>query len=103
TDLYTMEPQSEHKQLMKVALEEAEIREAYLKKQLWGQQAASILQQMYCERVRRQLATKEKAEGWGGKGKLMVDGKAKLLSGDAFVAMVIEHEETQKREAAEKE
>ena len=46
---------------------------------------------------------KEKAEGWEGKGKLMGNGKAKLLSDNAFVMMVIEHEETQRREAAEKE
>ena len=59
---------------------------------------------MYCEWICWQLATKEeKAEGQEGKGKLMGNGKAKLLSGNAFVMMVIEHEETQRREAAEKE
>ncbi|EIM82183.1 uncharacterized protein STEHIDRAFT_35853, partial [Stereum hirsutum FP-91666 SS1] len=97
TDLLTLEPESEREHLMKLALEEADIREAYLKKQLHGQQAASILQQIYCERVRRQLATKEeKAAGQGGKRTLMGDGKAKLLSGDEFVALVIEHDETQR-------
>lgn len=45
----------------------------------------------------------EKAAGEKEKGKLIGDGKAKLFSGDAFMAMVIEHEEAQRRELAEKE
>lgn len=104
TDLLTLDPENERMQLMKLALEQAEIKEAYLKQQLRGQQAAIILQLMYCERVRRQLATKEEKQSRAkGKGRVMGDGKAKLLSGDDFVALVIEHEERARREAEEKE
>lgn len=89
---------------MKLALIEAEMKEVYLKQQLHGQQVAIVLQLMYCEHVRWQLATKEAKEAaGGGKGKLMGDGKAKLLSGDAFVALVIEHEEATRKGAEEKE
>ena len=91
-DLLSMEPQTEHKQLLQVALHEMEIHEAYQKGQLHGQQAAIILQIVYCEKVCCQLATKEeKKKKTGGRKKLVGDGKPRLLTHEDFIKCVANH------------
>ena len=103
-DLLSMEPQTEREQLLQVALREMEIREAYRKGQLHGQQAAIILQNVYCEKVRRQLATKEeKKKKTGGRKRLVGDGKPRLLTHEDFIKNVADHALAIQQEATEKE
>jgi hypothetical protein len=103
-DLLSIEPQTEHEQLLQVALREMEIREAYQKGQLHGQQAAIILQNVYCEKVHRQLATKEeKKKKTGGRKKLVGDGKPRLLTHEYFIKCVADHALAIQQEATEKE
>lgn len=99
-DLLTFEPQTTNESLLQEALRDAEIHRAYDKGVLQGQQAALIMQHVYCEKVRRQLATQEKKKNNKGKSrKLMGDGKARLLTADAFIDRVVEN--TLAREAEE--
>jgi hypothetical protein len=50
-------------------------------------QAANVLNELYCARLRKQLACKEKKKS-GGKGRLTGDGLLCLLSGDEFYEKV---------------
>jgi hypothetical protein len=103
-DLLLIEPQTECKQLLQVALHEMEIHKAYQKGQLHGQQAAIILQNVYCEKVHRQLATKEeKKKKTGGRKKLVGDGKPRLLTHEDFIQCVADHALAIQQEATEKE
>ncbi|EIN03599.1 hypothetical protein PUNSTDRAFT_77752 [Punctularia strigosozonata HHB-11173 SS5] len=95
-DLLTKSPETEREALLQHALHKSEVNAAYLKGQLLGQQAGMVLQSLYCERVRRQLATQEKKEDKAGKKKrIMGDGMPKLLTSDEFVQLVIDHEEAE--------
>lgn len=99
-----MEPQTEREQLLQVALRAMEIREAYWKGQLHGQRAAIILQNVYCEKVHCQLATKEeKKKKTGGRKKLVGDGKPRLLTHEDFIKCVADHALAIQEEATEKE
>ena len=103
-DLLSMAPQTECKQLLQVTLHKMEIREAYRKGQLHGQQATIILQNVYCEKVRRQLATKEeKKNKTSGRKKLVGDGKLRLLTHDNFIKCVADHALAIQEEETEKE
>ncbi|KIM83159.1 hypothetical protein PILCRDRAFT_69879, partial [Piloderma croceum F 1598] len=90
-----------------MALRDTETREDALKLRIAQLQASNVLNALYCQKLRGQLAhkekkTKEKRDG-KGKGKLMGDGLPCFLSGDVFYEMVVEFEAWQKREAREAE
>lgn len=102
--LLTTAPQTERERLIEITHRKNDIKEAYLKQQLHGQQAAIILQLVYCERIWRQLQIKEKRkERKKGTGRLICDDMPRLLPDDAFVAAVIEHEEAKRAKAVQKE
>lgn len=66
-------------------------------------QAANVLNDLYCSKLRGQLAFHEKKEKKGkGKGKLMGDGLPCVLSGDVFYEKVVNFEQQQRREEREK-
>jgi hypothetical protein len=102
TDLLTRVPETETERLCQMALQDAEIREAVHKGMIRGQQAALVLQALYCTRVRRQLATREKKK-IQKKNKLFGDGLPKLLTGDDFIKLVLENEEVTRQKEADKE
>jgi hypothetical protein len=89
--------------LLLAALHEANAREESLKLRLIDLQAANILNEAYCSRIRGQLAHKEeKGKQIKGKGKLVGDGLPCLLSGDVFYEKVVDAEVGQRREEHEK-
>jgi hypothetical protein len=84
-------------------LREAEACEASLKRRVIELQAANILNETYCTRLRGQLAhQEEKKANPTGNSKLMGSGLPCLLSGDGFYEKVIEHEAKQRQEEREK-
>jgi len=102
SDLLTYHLQTEREKLLQLALHDVEVRDAYQKGQLRGQQATIVLQMMYCERIRQQLAKQEEKKEKRKKGRLMGDGLPRLLNDAEFVAWVLEHEEMQREEATVK-
>ncbi|KAG6374888.1 hypothetical protein JVT61DRAFT_3617 [Boletus reticuloceps] len=92
-----------NEELLLTALQEAEAANAVLKERLIHSQAANILNEMYCAKLRGQLAHQEEKKKTGQKkGKILGDGLPRLLSGDAFFHQVVEHEEAQKQVIEEK-
>ena len=68
-DLIRFAPQTEHEKLLQEALRDAEVQEAELKGQLPGQQAALVLQNVFCDRLRNEIhgqedKLKKKMEMW---------------------------------------
>ena len=59
-DLLTVESETEHERLLQEALRDAYICEAELKGQLQGQQAALVLQNHYCGRLRNEIRDKRR-------------------------------------------
>jgi hypothetical protein len=102
TDMLTQKPETELEVLLQMALRDAEIKEAVQKGFIRGQQAALVLQELYCARVRRQLATREKKNA-PKKHKLFGNGLPKMLTGNEFVRQVIENSDIDKRQAVKKE
>lgn len=85
-------------------LRESEAREEALRRRMTELQAATILNELYCKKLRGQLAHQdEKKRMKKTKGRLMADGLPCFLSGDEFYAKVVEHEEAQQREEKAKE
>ena len=85
------------------ALRESKAHAADLKLHVLELQAANILNEAYCSRLRGQLAHKEeKQANPKGKGKLMGSGLPCLLSGDWFYERVVEFEAHQREEECKK-
>jgi hypothetical protein len=100
----TIIPKTTNEIVLLGALRESQEQETYLKQRVLELQAANILNEAYCSRLRGQLAHKEeKKANPKGKGKLMGDGLPCLLSGDWFYEWVVEFEAWQQREEREKE
>lgn len=99
-----MVPKTANEVLLLSSLREAEVANATLKRRVLELQAANILNEMYCNVLRGQLANQEgkKRKGKEG-GKLVGDGLPRLLSGDDFYERVVEFEHVQKKVAAEKQ
>lgn len=103
SDALQINPKTMTEIILLGALRESEEREASLKRRVLELQAANILNEAYCSRLRGQLAHKEdKKANPKGKGKLMGDGLPCLLSGDWFYERVVEAEAWQRREEQEK-
>jgi hypothetical protein len=58
-DLLQVQPQSDNEQLLQAVLHDAEVREAELKGEICGQQAALILQNVYCDKLRKEIYGQE--------------------------------------------
>ena len=85
------------------ALKESEERERVLLRCVHELQATNILNNLYCAKIRGQLAHHKKKKGKKTMGRLMGDGLPILLSDDVFYEKVVEFEARQCREAQEKE
>lgn len=85
------------------ALRESEVQKQQLRKHCIKLQAASILNELYCGKLRTQLAhQEEKKRAEKGKGKLMGDGLPCMLTGDDFYKKVVNHEANQQKAAKAK-
>lgn len=84
------------------ALAESEGRDTSRKVAMVGMQAATVLQNMYVERVQGQLQAQEE-KGGKKKRKLLGDGLPRLMDGDEFFLKVREVEASQEQEKAEKD
>lgn len=85
-------------------LRESEAREEALRRRVAELQAANVLNELYCSKLRGQLAHQdEQKKKKKSKGRLMADGLPCFLSGDEFYQKVVAHEEAQQREEREKE
>ena len=103
TDLLLMTATTDMEQQLQQALREANDRDMHRKDTVAGLQSAAVLQGKYCEVVHSQLAGNEEKKQGTRKGKLVGDGLPRVLTDSVFIGRVIEQEENQVREAAEKE
>jgi hypothetical protein len=83
-------------------IRDGEDREEALRQHLMEVQASNVLNEMYCAKLRGQLASYEKKGKKGGKGKLMGDVLPCFLSGDVFNEKVVEFETRQRQDRREK-
>lgn len=85
------------------ALKESEARQYLLYRHLLEVQASNVLNELYCSKLRCQLAHNEKKKnGSGKKGRLMGDGLPVFLLGDEFYEKVVNFEAKQRQEEREK-
>lgn len=103
-NLLQNEPESSRERQYQQALREAEIREAELKGQIRGQQAALVLQNAYADRLRKEIHGKEeKGKKKQGNTALKIkdaNKKARLLTDPELMQLYAEHEnEIQERKA----
>ncbi|KAF9236166.1 hypothetical protein BU15DRAFT_50481 [Melanogaster broomeanus] len=99
----TIQPKTSNEVLLLTLLHESEAANITLKRRVIELQAANVLNEMYCNMLRGQLAKQEEKGRKGkGKGKLMGDGLPRLLSSDEFYEKVVVCEEAQKKAVAEK-
>lgn len=100
-------PKTLPERLLLAVLHESDARVTFLEDHLVDLQAANILNEAYCSRIRGQLAFREdkKADDANGKGKgkLMGNGLPVLLIGDVFYEKVVEADKARKRDDQEKE
>lgn len=95
--------QTANEVVLLAALREAEAANTALKQRLITLQASNVLNELYCAKLRSQLAHNESKKRSGkNRGKVLGDGLPRLLSGDEFYGRVVEFEEAQKRAVAEK-
>ncbi|KIJ63711.1 hypothetical protein HYDPIDRAFT_49718, partial [Hydnomerulius pinastri MD-312] len=91
-----IEPKTGNEAILLAVLHKAEAVNAALKQCLIASQAATILNEMYCSKLRGQLAHYEDKKHKGvGKGKVLGDGLPRLLSGKEFFQKVVKFEEAQ--------
>ncbi|KAF8834069.1 hypothetical protein BDN67DRAFT_862052, partial [Paxillus ammoniavirescens] len=84
-------------------LHESEAANMALKRRVIELQAANVLNEMYCNTLRGQLAKQEEKKQKGkGSGKLVGDSLPRLLSGDKFYEKVVTHEEEQRKKVVAK-
>ena len=100
-ELVSAVPDTDRERMLQEALQESLRREAHREGVLAGFQAALILQNLYCERVRAQLNTKEK--GKAKNDRLLGSGMPVALSGDEFYERVAQKKKAQEAEATRKE
>ena len=103
--LLDIQPKTTNEALLLAALRESRVQAESFQQHIIELQAANVLNEVYCNKLRFQLAAKEeKQKGKGkGKGKLMGDGLPKMLTGDEFYEKVVEFSEWKRQEAAHKQ
>ena len=94
-DITSMTPVEE--QLLE-ALKEAQENETYQHGVIVGMQSMFVLQNVYCEKVRGQVAAKEAKEDEGKekRGRLVGDGLPLVLTSDTFVEAVVNYNRAQR-------
>lgn len=103
SELLQLIPSTGLEERLQKVLRESLQREAILRERTLDLQARGVLNSLYCETLRGQLAWHElKKNQTNAVGKLVGDGLPRLLSGDEFYEKVVEHTAWQKREAQEK-
>ncbi|KAF8164934.1 hypothetical protein B0H34DRAFT_632349, partial [Crassisporium funariophilum] len=84
-------PATEREQLLMAALEERNNRISLQKRVIVGQQAQTILHAAYVEDLREQLHGKEeKKDQQKDRGRINMDGRAKILTQDKIFEGVVE-------------
>ncbi len=102
-DLLAQKPSTYLEHELQEALRNSDARYQALKEKVINIQAASVLQGVYLDRVQERMQSQEEKEGRPKKkGKLLGDGRPRLLDDDVFVAHVAEHEKTQRQKELEK-
>ncbi|KZP13128.1 hypothetical protein FIBSPDRAFT_687441, partial [Athelia psychrophila] len=102
-DTLAMEPKTAREKQLFAALLDSEVRAQAQYSRVLELQAAAVLNQMYCDLLRKQLAHKEEEKGKGkGKGRLVGDGMPRLLTSDKFYERVVEFQAAQERVDREK-
>ncbi|SJL12789.1 uncharacterized protein ARMOST_16220 [Armillaria ostoyae] len=102
TDLTRLIPSTVLEENLQIVLCESQAREQYWKSRTVDLQSGFVLQELYCKKVHRQLAQKEKRNGKGRSQQLNRDGMPRLLTSNDFYDRVIDHEETAIHEEEEK-
>lgn len=104
-DVLEWEPGTRRESHLLEALQMQTARLALAKDQTTALQGQAVLQQLYANRVRTQLAAKEEkaAKKGKGRGKHLKDGLPRLLTGEAYFQHVVEHEEAMKEKEREKD
>ena len=99
-NVVTVSPETSTERCLAAALQEAENEVEVYRQRTIELQAALVVNELYSAGLRKKLAFREeKAKGGGKRGKLLRNGKAKLLTGQKIMKMVEEHEEeTQEKE-----
>lgn len=106
-DLLQVQPLTEREKLLQQALQDCEIREAELKGEIRGQQAALVLQNHYCERLRNEIhGVEEKRKKKDGNTAIKIkdiNQKGRLLTDDKLIALYAQHHAEIEVRATEKE
>jgi hypothetical protein len=90
-------PQVKSEKAIFAVFQESEKREEALKRRLIEIQASNVLNELYCCKLRAQLAHQDKKKDTKGKETSMGDGLPCFLSGDWFYAKVVGFEAWQMR------
>ena len=106
-DLIQFVPQAEHKKLLQEALHDAEVREAELKGQLRGKQAALVLQNVFCDQLRNEIhrqenKLKKKDRNVAVKVK-EANKRCRLLTDPELIELYAQHQAEIEAKATEKE
>ena len=106
-DLLQVQPQSEQERLLQAALYDAEVREAELKGEICGQQAALVLQNVYCDKLRKEMyGQEEKRRKKDGNTALKIkdiNKKGRLLTDPMLIELYAQHQAEIKEQNAERE
>ncbi|KII85727.1 hypothetical protein PLICRDRAFT_78940, partial [Plicaturopsis crispa FD-325 SS-3] len=95
-DLLAIEPKTPNEVALLAALRESENREDELKRRVINLQAANILNESYCNKLRFQLAYMEQKKKAPHMKGTFGDGLPKLLTDDEFFEQVVKFTEWQK-------
>ncbi|EAU80206.2 hypothetical protein CC1G_13541 [Coprinopsis cinerea okayama7 len=96
TNALRIVPKTETETILLEALKESDTMFRALRDRVAVLQASQILNDTYCNKLRIQLAHKEKKKGKQTLGKLMGNGLPRMLSGDAFYEQVVQFTEWQR-------
>jgi hypothetical protein len=88
-DKLSIVPETQNEIVLLAALREAQETNARFQHRIIELQASNILNEIYCNKLRFQLAYKEEKQDQL-KGKLIGDGLPKMLTGDEFYERVVE-------------
>ncbi len=103
-DLLARKPSTYLEHELQEALHNSDAHYQALKEKVINIQAASVLQGVYLDRVQERMQSQEEKEGrLKKKGKLLGDGRSRLLDDNVFVAHVAEHEKNPETEGSGEE
>ncbi|KAF9470034.1 hypothetical protein BDN70DRAFT_779237, partial [Pholiota conissans] len=92
-------PVTQNEKVLVAALRELQEENVKLRQHAVNLQATNVLNEIYCNKLRFQLAYKEETKKKKTqKGKLVGDGLPRMLTGDAFYERVIEFTKWQKEQ-----